>query len=275
MAGALTRQQEIAIFAKNRRDIAGMQKMEQSLRAGEGSVPQYEETYARRGLSLIKRATGQSDAIHDAQVAKKKAEEAERQKKLSELTDRINKERELRNELASKKINFDEYVTKLEKINPRSAQSERARTVLPSKEKERFEGETDEAYNERMKNVYSQEQRAKDYEEVRQPMKIFPSGSQYAKRAYNPKTGTYYTTHRLTVEEQRKLGVDNPTMEGINEKGELIVVPSPERPEPDMKSEKPTFQSVKQEKEARNKKPESPSSGGNIADNLFNILEMA
>lgn len=329
--GPLKPEQLAAIHAKNRRDVAGMQKMERNLRVGEGSLPQYEETYARRGLSLIKRATGQRDAIHDAQVEQREATENERKKKLSELDQRIEQERELRSELASKKINFDEYVEKLEKINPRSAQSERARAVLPDLQNKVSKEEIKEMSNtiglqyikdktelsERLasgkidKNEYDQELskiessnkesmrniglleksgdpelanmlkskefREKYFQDIRQPMKIFPGGSQQGNLTFNPESKKYEVTHRLSVEQQRRLGVDNPVMEGPLKggEGELIVMTAPERPPPDMKSEKPTFQSVKQEKEERNRKPERPSSSGNIADTIFSTLEMA
>lgn len=287
MAGPLSNDQLAAIHAKERnKGFATLTKEQQQqlieaqneakgiVSASGYTLPSHEEKHYQRAFSGIKRVVGKNDAIHDAQVAQKKAADIERKKQLEKLDQDIVQRRFLREQLASKKIGFDEYLRDLAKIDPKEAKA--IKDTLPSTNTKRQEGESEEDYNERMRIVKSKEQQEREFENIRNPSHLFPSGAGKAKKVYNPQTGKHYYTSAISPAEQRRLGVEDTVIEvpGDNA-GSYVVIPDPKQPPKEPSMEKPTIASQKAEQEAKKeKKYESPSSGGNIADSLYNILEM-
>ena len=204
MAGILSREQERAIFAKDRKDIAGMQSQRNLLHIREGNVPSNNAVVSNSFRSAVQKLKDEHKENKNSSQARKASQEQDKKnrKLLIEADAKVLQEkRVLLNQLQSGKISKDQYhelIGKLDKDKPK----ERG-PVLP--------------LDHNKKNI---DQARRDFEKFRHPNPIFPHGS--GAQRNNDQTGQPDSS--LTLKEQKRLGVENPT-KIVGREGTTYTVP--------------------------------------------------
>lgn len=290
MAGSpLTREQEIALFAKKhsgintlnakqRQELLDSQK-EVHVKGGFGSVPQvstHEKIALLRDFKNIKQNAQALESAKDAQKTKNDLEKARKKQAMDFLESQIKAQYKLRSDLASKRITYDEYQEALKKLQVKIPEE---RKVLPNlgglTEKERRELADAEEEKERANIEKAKVEQENYYQDIKNPISIMPSGTQSGVKRYNPETGKYFISHSLTAKEQRDLGVDKPVGEGVLSGYDTIKVDVPlDKKLPDYPIEKPTMKSEKAKQQAEEEAKQQRASvlanseTGEVADQL-------
>lgn len=240
MAGALTRDQEKAVFAKlsERPDVQRIRLMQRQngihIKGGGGSIPTvttHEKIALIRDFKNIKKNAQDIVSTKQAEKDQKALAEKTRKDALEKLENKIKKETALRHQFADKKITYEQYQEELKKLNP-ATQAERK--VLPKEDADQKKARLE---------------RENYYQDIKNPNPIFPEGSQSGVLRYNPVTKAYYVSHAMTAEEQRRLGVEKPVGEGFVNGYETLKIDVPlDKQSPYEERKRPTKQSEEERK---------------------------